>query len=279
MKPVDFLNWRKALRYSQAEAAEKLGVTRTTIQNWERGATRSWGSSSVLSLPAKNAWTLESIRKSKNEGWVVDVWEFKKWRKTLKYSQVEAAGKLGVVRGTIRSWENELRPIPCAIELACIELTRRWKHRPEFGPVILVYVGDWLVQQSYGPDCIGLLQREPYPTNDAAIQQVCRLRQAPNLLDPLAMVIMESDGEIIWTGPEILRECRKRGRMENLMHLKQQALPAHIAVVKSDANGSGTAAEPRKTPSPGFAEVASSQPPSRRRRSRGPETRSWPNRS
>src|SRR6266852_880334 len=32
----DFLKWRKTLRYTQAEAAEMLGVNRGTIQNWER---------------------------------------------------------------------------------------------------------------------------------------------------------------------------------------------------------------------------------------------------
>ena len=140
----------------------------------------------------------------------MDGGDFREWRKSLRYTRAEAGGKLGVSSITIQNWERGVRPVPKAAELACIELMRRWKHQPEFGPVILVYVGDWLVQQSYGPDYIGLLQREPHPTNDAAIQQISRLRQAPNLLDPLAMVIMGSDGEIIWTGPELLRECLTR---------------------------------------------------------------------
>jgi len=90
----------------------------------------------------------------------MDGWDFRKWRKTLRYSQAEAGGKLEVSTPTIQNWEKGVRPVPKVVELACVELTRRQKHQPEFGPVILVYVGDWLVQQSYGPDCIGLLQRE-----------------------------------------------------------------------------------------------------------------------
>lgn len=40
MDAPGFLSWRKALQYTQEEAAEKLGVSRATIQNWEKGITR-----------------------------------------------------------------------------------------------------------------------------------------------------------------------------------------------------------------------------------------------
>lgn len=40
MDAEDFLKWRKTLAYTQVEAGAKLGYTRLTIQNWEKGMTR-----------------------------------------------------------------------------------------------------------------------------------------------------------------------------------------------------------------------------------------------
>ncbi len=67
----------------------------------------------------------------------MDQWDFKKWRKKLGVNQV-AAGD-GLSRGAVQDWESEIRPVPRAVELACQELLRRWKQRPEFGPVTLLY--------------------------------------------------------------------------------------------------------------------------------------------
>jgi Helix-turn-helix len=39
MKSQEFSAWRQRVGLSQEKAAEKIGVTRTTIQNWEAGAT------------------------------------------------------------------------------------------------------------------------------------------------------------------------------------------------------------------------------------------------
>lgn len=39
MRGVELLQWRKRLGLTQAEAGEKLGVTRATILNWETEAT------------------------------------------------------------------------------------------------------------------------------------------------------------------------------------------------------------------------------------------------
>src|SRR5665213_3974857 len=39
MRGVELLEWRKRLGLTQAEAGQKLGVTRATIQNWETEAT------------------------------------------------------------------------------------------------------------------------------------------------------------------------------------------------------------------------------------------------
>src|SRR6266852_8189795 len=68
----------------------------------------------------------------KGEKSAMDMWEFLKWRRTLRYTQAEAAEKLGVNRGTIQNWERGHTRIPKSTELACHELTRQWKQRPEF---------------------------------------------------------------------------------------------------------------------------------------------------
>jgi DNA-binding XRE family transcriptional regulator len=39
MSPAELREWRKRLEYTQVEAAEKMGVSRVTVQNWEGGAT------------------------------------------------------------------------------------------------------------------------------------------------------------------------------------------------------------------------------------------------
>jgi DNA-binding XRE family transcriptional regulator len=65
----------------------------------------------------------------------MDQWDFKKWRKKLGVNQVAAGEMLGLSRGAVQYWESEIRPVPRTVELACQELLRRWKQRPEFGPV------------------------------------------------------------------------------------------------------------------------------------------------
>ena len=69
----------------------------------------------------------------------MDQWDFKKWRKKLGINQVAAGEMLGLSRGAVQYWESDIRPVPRAVELACQELLRRWKQRPEFGPVTLLY--------------------------------------------------------------------------------------------------------------------------------------------
>ena len=71
----------------------------------------------------------------------MDLWAFKKWRQKLGYTQSFAGEKLGLSRGAVQYWESEAGPIPRAVELACQELLRLWKQRPEFGPVTLLYAG------------------------------------------------------------------------------------------------------------------------------------------
>jgi hypothetical protein len=117
--------------------------------------------------------------------------------------------RLGVNRGTIQNWERGNTRIPKSIELACQELTRQWKQRPEFGPITLVYADSPIWQQANGLHNVSILQSERHSTNDAAIEQVCRLREDPRFVNPF---IVEEDGGVIWTAHELLRECdRRRG--------------------------------------------------------------------
>jgi DNA-binding XRE family transcriptional regulator len=136
----------------------------------------------------------------------MDVWDFKKWRKSLRYTQLEAAHRLGVSRGTIQHWESERYPIPRVVELACRELVRCWKRRPEFGPATLVYADSPLIQEVDGHDRIAV-RCERYPSNNDAIEQARRLRDSPGFNNPF---ILDGDGEVVWTTFELLNECDRR---------------------------------------------------------------------
>src|SRR5262249_6973994 len=63
----------------------------------------------------------------------------REWRKHLGFTQEEAAKHLDVTRATIQNWEYGITSLPGAIHFACQECVRRWKQRPDFGPVLLVY--------------------------------------------------------------------------------------------------------------------------------------------
>jgi len=120
----------------------------------------------------------------------MDHWDFKKWRKTLGINQIAAGEMLGLSRGAVQQWESEIGPVPLAVELACQELLQRWKQRPEFGPVTLLYA-DCPVSQVDTLPCGDLVLRcEPYPDNESALARVVRLRETVNLFMPL---IVEDD--------------------------------------------------------------------------------------
>ena len=134
----------------------------------------------------------------------MDVWKFKKWRKKLGYTQAEAAEKLDLSRAAIQYWEAEIRPVPLAVELACRELLRRWKQRPDFGPVTLLYSDDPIWQQASPPCGVLLLRSERHPNNESAMKRAIWLRETMTLITPL---IVTDDGNVIWSGPKLLREC------------------------------------------------------------------------
>jgi DNA-binding XRE family transcriptional regulator len=134
----------------------------------------------------------------------MDAQDLKKWRKRLGYNQFEAAKQLGVRRGSIQNWEQELWPIPRVVELATHQIMRRWKQRREFGPVLLIYTEEPIWQQSQRPYHISILHSAVCANNKTAMRQVERLKHDPGFINP---VIMESNGEIIWTTSELLREA------------------------------------------------------------------------
>lgn len=142
----------------------------------------------------------------------MSTWNFKEWRKRLGYTQSEAAGQLGLSRATIQYWEAKLRPVPLEVEFACRELLRRWKQRPEFGPVTLLYADDPIWQEVSPPCGVRLLQCERHPDNESAIMRAVWLTKSKVLVTPL---ITEDDGNVIWSGQDLLRECDVwKGRTE-----------------------------------------------------------------
>ena len=137
----------------------------------------------------------------------MDQWDLKKWRKKLGINQVAAGEMLGLSRGAVQDWESEIRPVPIAVELACQELLRRWKQRPEFGPVTLLYAEGPMSGLDSRPPGDLVLLCEPHPDNESALGRVVQLRETVKLFMPL---IMEGDGTVIWSSLELQDECDAR---------------------------------------------------------------------
>jgi DNA-binding XRE family transcriptional regulator len=134
----------------------------------------------------------------------MDQWDLKKWRKKLGINQAAAGEMLGLSRGAVQDWESEVRPVPLAVELACQELLRRWKQRPEFGPVTLLYAEGPMSRVDFLSSGDLVLRCEPHPDNQSALGRVVQLRETMNLFMPL---IVEGDGTIIWSSLELQHEC------------------------------------------------------------------------
>lgn len=71
---------------------------------------------------------------------------------------------------------------------------------PEFGPVTLLYAESNISLS--GANLV--LPCEPYPDNESALRRVARLKETADLFLPL---IVDDDGTVIWSGPELLHEC------------------------------------------------------------------------
>ena len=132
--------------------------------------------------------------------------ELKKWRKLLGYTQEQAANEFGVTRPTIQNWEYGITPVPAAVDLASRQLLRRWKQRPEFGPIILVYASAPLWPTQNSVDRLPTLFCKLYPNNNAGFLRVFELRNSSNFFNPL---ILDETNFIIWSGSQLLEECEK----------------------------------------------------------------------
>jgi len=137
----------------------------------------------------------------------MDLWGFKKWRRKLGYTQPVAGEKLGLSRGAVQYWESEIRPVPVAVELACQELLRLWKQRLEFGPVTLLYADDPVSLETSASVGSILMQSERHPNNESALGRAAVLSETMTLFTAF---IVEDDGVVVWSGPELLREIDAR---------------------------------------------------------------------
>jgi DNA-binding XRE family transcriptional regulator len=138
-------------------------------------------------------------------GYPMDAAGLKKWRKTLRLTQSQAAEKLDVGRTTFQNWEHGCVPIPQATQLACEAMTKQSKQRPEFGPVTLVYADRPILP---GPECrheTRVLQCEFHDNNESAFARARLVAAASTLHNP---TILDVHGEVVWGTPELLRECR-----------------------------------------------------------------------
>ncbi len=137
----------------------------------------------------------------------MDLWDFKKWRRKLRYSQAEAGKRLGLSRGAVQYWESEFRPVPVAVELACRELVRQSRQRPEFGPVTLLYADDPRSLDASSSSGTMVMRSERHPNNESALRSAIGPKETMTLF---VAFIVEDNGSAIWSGPELLHECDAR---------------------------------------------------------------------
>ncbi len=132
--------------------------------------------------------------------------ELKKWRKLLGYTQEQAANEFGVTRSTIQNWEYEIMPVPVSVGLASRQLARRWKQRPEFGPITLLYASAPLWRPPYSVDELLTLCCRRYPDNHTAFLKVLELKNSSSFFNPM---ILDETNVIVWSGPQLMEECEK----------------------------------------------------------------------
>jgi transcriptional regulator with XRE-family HTH domain len=133
--------------------------------------------------------------------------ELKIWRKTLGLTQSDAANQFGVTRPTVQNWEYGITPVPLTVELAARLLLRRWKQRPEFGPVTLAYAFCSFWHEKSGEGEIPTLCCKRCPDNQAAFQNLFQLRQDREVFDPF---IMDETNYVVWSGPDLIEACENQ---------------------------------------------------------------------
>ncbi len=131
--------------------------------------------------------------------------ELRQWRKLLGYTQEQAANEFGVTRPTIQNWEYQVTPVPVAVDLASRQLLRRWKQRPEFGPVTLVYASAPLGLKSDLRDRLPTLFCKRYPDNKSALLALSELNNVSKVFNPQ---ILDETSLVIWSGLELMEESK-----------------------------------------------------------------------
>ena len=132
--------------------------------------------------------------------------ELKAWRKLLGLTQEEAAAEFGVTRPTIQNWEYGITSVPLSVDLASRQLLRRWKQRPEFGPVTLVYASAPLSPVLNASDRPPTLFCRQCSDNNAAFHEVFELRNSSDVFNPL---ILDETNCVIWSGPKLLEQYER----------------------------------------------------------------------
>jgi transcriptional regulator with XRE-family HTH domain len=135
--------------------------------------------------------------------------ELRQWRKLLGYTQEQAANEFGVTRPTIQNWEYEVTSVPAAVDLASRQLLRRWKQRPEFGPVTLVHASAPLGPKPNVGDRLPTLSCKRYTDNKSALLALSALDDGSKLFNPQ---ILDETNLVIWSGPQLMEECKKLAR-------------------------------------------------------------------
>ena len=133
--------------------------------------------------------------------------ELRQWRKLLGYTQEQAANEFGVTRPTIQNWEYEITSVPVAVDLASRQLLRRWKQRPEFGPVTLVYASAPLGPKPNARDRLPTLFCKRYTDNKSALLALSVLDNGSKFFNPQ---ILDETNLVIWSGPQLMEECKKK---------------------------------------------------------------------
>jgi len=109
---------------------------------------------------------------------------------------------------TEQNWESESTPIPLSIRAHCDELTRRWRQRPNYGPVSLIYSDGPMAQPLWGTARVPMMLNEPYPTNEEALRRACQLKTTSGPF--VSPFICDAEGSLIFNGHELLQECDRR---------------------------------------------------------------------
>jgi hypothetical protein len=136
----------------------------------------------------------------------------KEWRKKLGFTQEEAGRRFGVSRVTVQNWESGTSTIPMVLASACDDEVRRWRRRPEYGPVVLEY-GDFSQGSRHGVrGHVGQHTQEFFADNEAALRRAAELSGGPGFQGAL---IVDKAANIVWDLLGLRAEIERRRAAKN----------------------------------------------------------------